>query len=90
LATGWLSERGWDRSVLRLFVAMAIGHIIIMAMGFGWLAFGMELGAEKVWSVGVAPFIAGAAVKNTVGAIVLPFLRALVDRRGRKTPAGNF
>ena len=25
--TGWLSERGWDRSVLRLFVAMAFGHI---------------------------------------------------------------
>jgi len=22
--TGWLSERGWDRSVLRLFVAMAL------------------------------------------------------------------
>ena len=36
--TGWLSERGWDRSVPLLFVAMALGHIIILAAGFGWLA----------------------------------------------------
>ena len=26
--TGWLAERGWDRSVPRLFVAMALGHIV--------------------------------------------------------------
>ena len=32
--TGWFSERGWDRSMVRLFVVMAIGHIVIMAMGF--------------------------------------------------------
>ena len=30
LVTGWLSERGWDRSVLWLFVAMGLGHIIIL------------------------------------------------------------
>ena len=38
LATGWLSERGWDRSVPLLFVAMAIGHILILGCGFAWLA----------------------------------------------------
>ena len=65
--TGWLSERGWDRSVVRLFVAMAIGHIVIMAMGFAWLAYGMKLGAEKAWLVGVLPFLAGALVKNALG-----------------------
>src|SRR5258708_31001797 len=27
--TGWLSERGWDRTVPLLFVAMGLGHIII-------------------------------------------------------------
>jgi biotin transport system substrate-specific component len=36
--TGWLSERGWDRSVPRLFVAMGIGHTVILAAGFAWLA----------------------------------------------------
>jgi biotin transport system substrate-specific component len=70
--TGWFSERGWDRSMVRLFVAMAIGHIVIMAMGFAWLAYGMKLGAEKAWLVGVMPFLAGALVKNTLGAILVP------------------
>ena len=49
--TGWFSERGWDRSLVRLFVVMAIGHIVIMAMGFAWLAYGMKLGAGRPgWS----------------------------------------
>src|SRR6476660_7419031 len=54
-ATGWLSERGWDRSVPRLFVAMALGHIIILGAGYAWLAVGMKLGFEKAWLVGIAP-----------------------------------
>ena len=58
--TGWLAERGWDRSVLWLFAAMALGHILILAAGFGWLAFGMKLGVEKAWLVGIAPFIAAS------------------------------
>src|SRR6185437_15248600 len=45
--TGWLSERGWDRSMLLLFVAMALGHLLILCAGFAWLAFGMKLGVEK-------------------------------------------
>jgi biotin transport system substrate-specific component len=81
--TGWLSERGWDRSIVRLFVAMAIGHIVIMAMGFAWLAYGMNLGAEKAWLVGGVPFLPGALVKNTLGAFLVPVLRGVVDRRYR-------
>lgn len=80
---GWFSERGWDRSMVRMFVAMAIGHIVIMAMGFIWLAYGMKLGAEKAWLVGVMPFLAGALVKNTLGAILVPVLRGMVDLRYR-------
>jgi len=79
--TGWLSERGWDRSVPLLFVAMAIGHMAILAMGFGWLAFGMKLGVEKAWLVGLLPFIAGSLVKNALGAALVPAVRRLVDRR---------
>src|SRR6202049_4350183 len=35
IITGWLSERGWDRSVPLLFVAMGLGHICILGGGFG-------------------------------------------------------
>jgi biotin transport system substrate-specific component len=80
--TGWLSERGWDRSVPLLFVAMALGHIIILAAGFGWLVLGIKLGAEKAWLVGVVPFFAGSLVKNALGAALVPAGRRLLDRRG--------
>src|SRR6187402_3043192 len=79
--TGWLSERGWDRSVLWLFAAMALGHILILAAGFGWLAFGMKLGVEKAWLVGIAPFIAASLVKNALGAALVPAIRRIFDRR---------
>jgi biotin transport system substrate-specific component len=78
--TGWLSERGWDRSVPRLFIAMGIGHIIILAAGFAWLAFGVKLGVEKAWLVGVLPFLAASAVKNALGAGLIPAIRRVVER----------
>ncbi|WP_370123508.1 biotin transporter BioY [Bradyrhizobium sp. USDA 329] len=80
--TGWLAERGWDRSVLLLFAAMAVGHIAILAAGFGWLAFGLGLGAAKAWQVGIVPFIAASLVKNALGAALMPAARRIVERRG--------
>src|SRR6266404_1513699 len=80
--TGWLSERGWDRSIALLFAAMAAGHIIILAAGFALLAVAMKLGFEKAWLVGIAPFIAASLVKNALGAALVPAIRHVVDRRG--------
>ena len=80
--TGWLSERGWDRSMPLLFVAMGAGHIIILATGFAWLVFGMKLGFEKAWLVGIAPFVAGSLIKNALGAALVPAIRRTLDRRG--------
>jgi biotin transport system substrate-specific component len=84
LVTGWLSERGWDRSVPRLFVAMGLGHIIILAAGYAWLAVGMKLGFEKAWLVGIAPFIAASLIKNALGAALVPAIRRLFDRLDRR------
>jgi biotin transport system substrate-specific component len=79
-ATGWLSQRGWDRSVVWLFVAMGIGHVLILGTGFAWLAFGMKLGADKAWLVGIVPFIAASLVKNALGATLVPAIRRLAPR----------
>ena len=81
IVTGWLSERGWDSSVPLLFAAMGVGHIIILAAGFAWLAFGMKLGVEKAWLVGIAPFVAASVIKNALGATLVPAIRRLLDRR---------
>jgi biotin transport system substrate-specific component len=78
---GWLSERGWDRSAPLLFVAMGLGHIVILAAGFAWLAFGIKLGPEKAWLVGIAPFVAASVIKNALGAAAVPAIRHMLDRR---------
>jgi biotin transport system substrate-specific component len=80
-ATGWLSQRGWDRSVVWLFVAMGIGHVLILGTGFAWLAFGMKLGVDKAWLVGIMPFIAASLVKNALGATLVPAIRRLFAPR---------
>jgi biotin transport system substrate-specific component len=77
LATGWLSQRGWDRSMVWLFVAMGIGHVLILGAGFMWLAFGMKLGVDKAWLVGIVPFIAASLLKNALGALLVPAVRQL-------------
>jgi biotin transport system substrate-specific component len=82
VATGWLSERGWDRSVPLLFAAMATGHVIILGCGFLRLAFGIKLGPEKAWLVGIAPFLAASVIKNALGAALVPAIRRALERRG--------
>jgi biotin transport system substrate-specific component len=80
--TGWLAERAWDRNVALLFVAMAIGHVVIFIAGFVWLAYGIGLGPDKAWAVGVVPFILASVIKNALGAALMPAARRFVDRRG--------
>ena len=42
---GWLAERGWDRAWPPPLAAMTLGHAVIFACGFAWLA--LALGADK-------------------------------------------
>lgn len=80
-AAGWLCERAWDVSVTRLFAVMIAGQAIIFAPGFLWLAYGLHLGAEKAWLVGVLPFIAGSVVKSALGTALLFTTRKVADRK---------
>lgn len=77
---GWAVDRGWGRSVLKLGAAMLAAEIVMMAMGFGWLA-GL-IGVESAWAFGVAPFIAADLVKVALAAATVPAVWALV-------PSGN-
>jgi biotin transport system substrate-specific component len=66
---GWLAERGWDRNWLRLAGLMAIGHVVIFAFGFAWLA--LLMGSEKAWALGVAPFYAATLLKTLLAAALV-------------------
>lgn len=72
---------GWDRSFWRMLAVMTVAHIVILALGHLWLAYGIGLGSEKAWRVGVAPFVAGAVVKSLLGAALLPVLDRLAGAR---------
>jgi biotin transport system substrate-specific component len=76
---GLLAERGWDRSIVRLMVAMALGHAIIFAFGVTWLA--QLVGWNKAWMLGVAPFYAATVFKTALGAFTLPAIWAVLARR---------
>jgi biotin transport system substrate-specific component len=77
---GWAADRGWDKSVLKLGAAMLVAEIVMMAMGFAWLA-GI-IGVEKSWQFGVAPFIVPDLIKVALAAALVPACWALLPKRG--------
>ena len=78
-AVGFLAERGAARSVPQLLGAMTLGHVILFATGYAWLAY--LIGAEAAWTGGVLPFIVGTVVKTLLGALLVPSVWGLVSRR---------
>ena len=77
-----LSERGVMRSLFGLIVAMCLGHVVISAFGFGWLAAG--IGPSKAWAIGVAPFYLAMLLKT---ALAVALTRALAPRLWGQDPA---
>jgi biotin transport system substrate-specific component len=78
-ALGWLAERGWDRSLVRTAIAMAIGHAVILGCGVSWLAH--LFGWAKAVQFGLAPFWAATALKTALGIAVMPAAWNLLGRR---------
>ena len=69
-ATGWLSERGFDRRYLTSILAMAAGLSIIFAGGVAWLA--AAVGLPAALATGLYPFIVVDAIKIVAAGLVLP------------------
>ncbi|RWN42659.1 MAG: biotin transporter BioY [Mesorhizobium sp.] len=75
---GWAADRGWDRHPIKLFNAMLVGEVAMMAMGFAWLA--LLIGPEKSWQFGVVPFIVGDLIKVALAASLVPAVWTLLKR----------
>ena len=73
---GVLAERGWDRSLLRVTLMMAVGHLVIFAFGLLWLTH--LVGPTKAWAVGAAPFMAGTILKTALAAALMKGAWSLV------------
>lgn len=67
---GWI-VRSMPRVVSRFSSAIIAGlgsSIITFALGAGWLAHLLHLSGTAVWSLAIAPFLAGEAIKITAAA----------------------
>ena len=74
---GYLSQRGWHKSVSGVLGSFAIANSVIYLFGLPWLAFALgSLGAANdlasVAAAGLAPFIIGDLIKMTLAAALLP------------------
>lgn len=80
LATGALAERRSDRNVVTTLAAMAVGEVLIYAVGVPWLAVDLHVGLGKAIALGLTPFLAGDAIKAGIAALALPATWRLVGR----------
>jgi len=85
--TGWLSRRGWDRSLRSSIGAMFLGSIVIYAVGVPWLYHalppvidGKPVTVDTALSFGLYPFIIGDTLKLLVAAGLLPAAWRLLER----------
>ena len=74
---GYLSQRGWHKSVLGVLGRFAIANSVIYLFGLPWLAFllgslGVANDLASVAAAGLAPFIIGDVIKMTLAAALLP------------------
>lgn len=78
---GQLANRGWDRSVRLMVLAMLVGNAVIYAFGVTWLGVSLGVGAGQAIALGVLPFLIGDAVKIAAVASILPASWRLVQGR---------
>ena len=84
---GWLAERGWGRSVMSTVAAMLAGTAVIFACGLSWLAY--LIGVEKAILGGLVPFLASAALKIVIAAILMPICWRFAGVHGRGKDGGE-
>lgn len=80
-AMGWLAERGWDRTLWRATIAMAIGTTLMFIPGVTWLA--VLIGWSKAVAAGLTPFILGSVLKLALAAALMPLAWKAVAARER-------
>src|SRR5271170_5647720 len=78
---GFAADRRWDRSWMRLLASLSLGHAVVFALGFLWLA--QLIGAEKAFAAGVAPFALATVIKTLLAVALVGAGRSALERMGR-------
>lgn len=69
---GKIVEINKERTLMRAFLAMAVGNGIVLALGSAWLS--TLVGLQKALWLGVAPFLIGDLIKLTLAAKILKWM----------------
>jgi biotin transport system substrate-specific component len=69
---GWLSERQWDRKILKAIALFLGGSVIVFAFGLPWLSFALGTDLNTTLEYGLWPFIIGGLIKSAIAAGLLP------------------
>lgn len=78
--TGWLAEKGWDRTFGKMSLSMILGNLVIYALGVGWLT--TRVGLETAFVTGMLPFVLGDLVKIALASAALPGGWELLRKKG--------
>ena len=78
---GRLAELGWDRRILGALGAMAIGNVVIYAIGVPWYMAVADLDLPTGIAKGLTPFLLGDAIKLILAAVAFPLAWWVVGRR---------
>jgi len=76
---GWFAERGFDRNIWKMFVAMLCGSVSLYVPGLLWLAY--LIGWESAVQYGLLPFVWGDLVKAALAAMTFPAVWMLLGRK---------
>jgi biotin transport system substrate-specific component len=71
----WLAPRAKGGDLFALFL---IGHALVLAIGWAWLA--IHVGPAKAFANGVQPFFIGAIVKSVAATIIVMLAKARFSR----------
>jgi biotin transport system substrate-specific component len=69
---GWLADRGWSRTAVRMLALMLVGEILIFTSGVLWL--GVAIGIDKAVTFGLTPFIVAEIFKMALAAVTVPLV----------------
>ncbi|WP_299963249.1 biotin transporter BioY [uncultured Roseobacter sp.] len=77
LLLGALAQRGWDRSMVWMGLAMLLGNVLLYVPGLLWLGqlYGWD---QPILAWGLTPFLLGDALKLALAALLFPALWKLV------------
>ncbi len=77
VALGYFARLGWDRSPMKMAVALLIGNALIYLPGLLWLNGFAESWAQTLaW--GITPFVLGDVLKLALAALLIPGVWKLV------------